>query len=77
MRAETYEEAGYWEARADYLEHELKRALARIDALESTVEDLNRGARAEAGAAGRAQPRRGCYECGWACWRTSPPSSRP
>lgn len=46
MRAETYEEAGYWEARADYLEHELKRALARIDALESTVEDLNQGARA-------------------------------
>ena len=46
MRAETYEEAGYWEARADYLEHELKRALARIDALESTVEDLNRGERA-------------------------------
>lgn len=46
MRAETYEEAGYWEARADYLEHELKRALARIDALESTVEDLNRDARA-------------------------------
>lgn len=46
MRAETYEEAGYWEARADYLEHELKRALARIDALESTVEDLNRGASA-------------------------------
>lgn len=42
MRAETYEEAGYWEARADYLEHELKRALTRIDALESTVEDLNR-----------------------------------
>lgn len=48
MRAETYEEAGYWEARADYLEHELKRALARIDALESTVEDLNLEARAEA-----------------------------
>ena len=46
MRAETYEEAGYWEARSDYLEHELKRALTRIDALESTVEDLNRGARA-------------------------------
>ena len=46
MRAETYEEAGYWEARADYLEHELKRALARIDALESTVEDLNQGTRA-------------------------------
>ena len=46
MRAETYEEAGYWEARADYLEHELKRALARIDALESTVEDLNREAHA-------------------------------
>ena len=46
MRAETYEEAGYWEARADYLEHELKRALARIDALESTVEDLNREASA-------------------------------
>lgn len=45
MRAETYEEAGYWEARADYLEHELKRALARIDALEGTVEDLNREAR--------------------------------
>ena len=44
MRAETYEEAGYWEARADYLEHELKRAFARIDALEGTVEDLNRGA---------------------------------
>lgn len=41
MRAETYEEAGYWEARADYLEHELKRAFARIDALEGTVEDLN------------------------------------
>lgn len=47
MRAETYEEAGYWEARADYLEHELKRALARIDALEGTVEDLNREARTE------------------------------
>lgn len=47
MRAETYEEAGYWEARADYLEHELKRAFARIDALEGTVADLNRGARAE------------------------------
>lgn len=47
MRAETYEEAGYWEARADYLEHELKRAFARIDALEGTVEDLNREARAE------------------------------
>ena len=46
MRAETYEEAGYWEARADYLEHELKRALTRIDALEGTVEDLNREARA-------------------------------
>ena len=46
MRAETYEEARYREARADYLEHELKRALARIDALESTVEDLNQGARA-------------------------------
>lgn len=46
MRAETYEEAGYWEARADYLEHELKRAFARIDALEGTVEDLNREARA-------------------------------
>lgn len=46
MRAETYEEAGYWEARADYLERELKRALARIDALESTVEDLNLEARA-------------------------------
>lgn len=45
MRAETYEEAGYWRARADYLEHELKRTLARIDALESTVEDLNLGAR--------------------------------
>jgi hypothetical protein len=45
MRAETYEEAGYWEARADYLEHELKRAFARIDALEGTVEDLNREAR--------------------------------
>lgn len=44
MRAETYEEVGYWEARADYLEHELKRAFARIDALESTVEDLNREA---------------------------------
>lgn len=44
MRAETYEEAGYWEARADYLEHELKRAFARIDALEGTVEDLNREA---------------------------------
>lgn len=48
MRAETYEEAGYWEARADYLEHELKRAFARIDALEGTVGDLNREARAEA-----------------------------
>lgn len=47
MRAETYEEAGYWEARADYLEHELKRAFARIDALEGTVEDLNLEARAE------------------------------
>lgn len=47
MRAETYEEAGYWEARADYLEHELKRAFARIDALEGTVEDLNREARQE------------------------------
>lgn len=47
MRAETYEEAGYWEARADYLEHELKRAFARIDALEGTVEDLNREARPE------------------------------
>ena len=47
MRAETYEEAGYWEARADYLEHELKRAFARIDALEGTVEDLNREARDE------------------------------
>ena len=47
MRAETYEEAGYWEARADYLEHELKKAFARIDALEGTVEDLNREARAE------------------------------
>lgn len=46
MRAETYEEAGYWEARADYLEHELKRAFARIDALEGTVEDLNREASA-------------------------------
>ena len=46
MRAETYEEAGYWEARADYLEHELKKAFARIDALEGTVEDLNREARA-------------------------------
>lgn len=45
MRAETYEEAGYWEARADYLEHELKRAFARIDALEGTVEDLNLEAR--------------------------------
>lgn len=44
MRAETYEEAGYWEARADYLEHELKRAFARIDALEGTVEGLNREA---------------------------------
>lgn len=48
MRAETYEEAGYWEARADYLEHELKRAFARIDALEGTVEDLNLEARTEA-----------------------------
>lgn len=48
MRAETYEEAGYWEARADYLEHELKRAFARIDALENTIEDLNREVRAEA-----------------------------
>lgn len=48
MRAETYEEAGYWEARADYLEHELKRAFARIDALENTIEDLNRAVRAEA-----------------------------
>jgi hypothetical protein len=48
MRAETYEEAGYWEARADYLEHELKRAFARIDALEETVEYLNLEARAEA-----------------------------
>lgn len=47
MRAETYEEAGYWEARADYLEHELKKAFTRIDALEGTVEDLNREARAE------------------------------
>lgn len=47
MRAETYEEAGYWEARADYLEHELKRAFARIDALEGTVEDLNREAHGE------------------------------
>lgn len=47
MRAETYEEAGYWEARADYLEHELKRAFVRIDALEGTVEDLNREARQE------------------------------
>lgn len=47
MRAETYEEAGYWEARADYLEHELRKAFARIDALEGTVEDLNREARAE------------------------------
>lgn len=47
MRAETYEEAGYWEARADYLEHELKRAFARIDALEGTVEDLNLEAREE------------------------------
>ena len=47
MRAETYEEAGYWEARADYLEHELKRAFTRIAALEGTVEDLNREARAE------------------------------
>lgn len=46
MRAETYEEAGYWEARADYLEHELKKAFTRIDALEGTVEDLNREARA-------------------------------
>lgn len=46
MRAETYEEAGYWEARADYLERELKKAFARIDALEGTVEDLNREARA-------------------------------
>lgn len=45
MRAETYEEAGYWEARADYLEHELKRAFSRIDALEGTIEDLNREAR--------------------------------
>ena len=45
MRAETYEEAGYWEARADYLEHELKRAFARIDALEGTVEDLHLEAR--------------------------------
>jgi hypothetical protein len=45
MRAETYEEAGYWEARADYLEHELKRAFARIDALEGTVGDLNREVR--------------------------------
>lgn len=51
MRAETYEEAGYWEARADYLEHELKKAFARIDALEGTVEDLNREARAESQAA--------------------------
>lgn len=51
MRAETYEEAGYWEARADYLEHELKRAFARIDALEGTVEDLNLEARAESQAA--------------------------
>lgn len=49
MRAETYEEAGYWEARADYLEHELKRAFARIDALEGTVEDLNREARTASG----------------------------
>lgn len=48
MKAETYEEAGYWEARADYLEHELRKAFARIDALEGTVEDLNREARAEA-----------------------------
>lgn len=47
MRAETYEEAGYWEARADYLEHELRKAFARIDALEGTVEDLNREARSE------------------------------
>lgn len=47
MRAETYEEAGYWEARADYLEHELKRAFARIDALEGTVGDLHREAREE------------------------------
>lgn len=45
MRAETYEEAGYWEARADYLEHELRKAFARIDALEGTVEDLNLEAR--------------------------------
>ena len=44
MRAETHEEAGYWEARADYLEHELRKAFARIDALEGTVEDLNLGA---------------------------------
>lgn len=49
MRAETYEEAGYWEARADYLEHELKKAFARIDALEGTVEDLNREARTASG----------------------------
>ena len=48
MRAETYEEAGYWEARADYLEHELKRAFARIDALENTIADLNHEVRAEA-----------------------------
>nr|DAU43831.1 MAG TPA: hypothetical protein [Caudoviricetes sp.] len=45
MRSETYEEAGYWEARAAHLEHELERALSRIDALEGTVEDLNREAR--------------------------------
>lgn len=48
MRAETYEEAGYWEARADYMEHELRKAFARIDALENTIEDLNRAVRAEA-----------------------------
>ena len=45
MRAETYEEAGYWEARADYLEHELKKAFTRIDALEGTLRELNREAR--------------------------------
>lgn len=44
MREELYEEAGYWEARADYLRHALKRAFARIDALEGTIEDLNREA---------------------------------
>ena len=52
MRAETYEEAGYWEARADYLEHALKRAFARIDALEGTVGDLNLESRSRAGEAG-------------------------